>query len=78
MVIKSTNPPKCVMTAYNLVNGEHMDSNPIIKKILREEWGFKGLVMSDWGGTNSIMESIIAGCDLEVTLCVALDSVQLD
>lgn len=55
------------MTAYNCVNGLHMDmSCKILDGILRKEWGFDGLVMSDWGGTNSTIESVIAGCDLEM------------
>ena len=55
------------MTAYNCVNGEHMDLNTkIIDDILRNEWRFQGLVMSDWGGTNSTVESVLAGCDLEM------------
>ncbi|KAL6399235.1 Glycoside hydrolase, family 3, C-terminal [Ilyonectria robusta] len=67
MIIRSQSPPDCIMTSYNVVNGEHMDQNaPIIKDILRGEWGFKGLVMSDWGGTNSTLESLIAGLDLEM------------
>ncbi|KAL3419551.1 glycosyl hydrolase family 3 N terminal domain-containing protein [Phlyctema vagabunda] len=66
MVIKSKQAPKCVMTSYNCVNGTHMDASNILQDILREEWGFKGLVMSDWGGTNSVIESVIAGCDLEM------------
>lgn len=55
------------MTAYNCVNGTHMDMNSqIIQSILRHEWTFDGLVMSDWGGTNSTVESVLAGCDLEM------------
>ncbi|KAL4879541.1 glycoside hydrolase superfamily [Aspergillus karnatakaensis] len=56
-----------VMTAYNSVNGAHADMNEfLIKKVLREDWGFKGLVMSDWGGTNSTAASLNAGLDLEM------------
>ncbi|KAK5732439.1 hypothetical protein LTR17_010495 [Elasticomyces elasticus] len=67
MLIKSSTPPACIMTAYNKVNGSHMDMNTnILKDILRDEWKFEGLVMSDWGGTNSTSESIVAGCDLEM------------
>lgn len=55
------------MTAYNCVNGSHMDMNrKLVQETLRGEWGFQGLVMSDWGGTNSTTESIVAGCDLEM------------
>lgn len=55
------------MTAYNRVNGTHMDMHTdILQGILRDQWSFDGLVMSDWGGTNSAVESVIAGCDLEM------------
>ncbi|KAL1852069.1 hypothetical protein VTK73DRAFT_9310 [Phialemonium thermophilum] len=67
MAIRSSCPPDCVMTSYNSVNGLHMDMNaPILQEILRREWGFQGLVMSDWGGTNSTVESLLAGLDLEM------------
>ncbi|KAK5165205.1 uncharacterized protein LTR77_009303 [Saxophila tyrrhenica] len=67
MLIRSATPPGCVMTAYNQVNGAHVDmSKTLIQKTLRDEWKFDGLVMSDWGGTNSTVESVIAGCDLEM------------
>lgn len=59
--------PWAVMTSYNLVNGTHADSSDfLLKKVLRGDWGWKGLVMSDWGGTNSTAESINAGMDLEM------------
>ena len=40
--------PAAVMTAYNKVNGTHAAENSTIIDILREEWGWKGLLMSDW------------------------------
>ncbi|KAF9047159.1 glycoside hydrolase family 3 protein [Hymenopellis radicata] len=59
--------PWSYMTAYNRVNGTHASENPLLlKKILREEWGFKGMVMSDWFGIYSIDLSINAGLDLEM------------
>lgn len=59
--------PWALMTSYNLVNGTHADMNKyLIEDVLRKEWGFKGLVMSDWGGTNSTAESLEAGLDLEM------------
>ncbi|KAL4788099.1 glycoside hydrolase superfamily [Aspergillus varians] len=56
-----------VMTAYNKVNGTHVSENKkIINDILRKEWGWDGLVMSDWFGTYSTSESINAGLDIEM------------
>jgi beta-glucosidase len=55
------------MTAYNRLNGTHVSENPkILQHVLRDEWGFEGLVMSDWFGTYSAVESIKAGLDLEM------------
>lgn len=59
--------PMALMTAYNLVNGTHASENPkLLQQILREEWGFDGLVMSDWFGIYSTTEAIKAGLDLEM------------
>ncbi|KAK1489750.1 hypothetical protein CTAM01_10966 [Colletotrichum tamarilloi] len=59
--------PWAIMSAYNLINGKHCDSNEwLLKEVLRGEWGWKGLVMSDWGGTNSVAEGIKAGMDIEM------------
>ena len=59
--------PWALMTAYNKVNGIHNSEHPkIVKGILREEWGWNGIVMSDWYGTYSTSESIKAGLDLEM------------
>ncbi|KAJ5941312.1 hypothetical protein N7516_001480 [Penicillium verrucosum] len=58
---------QCVMTAYNKVNGTHVSENKaIIDDILRKEWGWEGLVMSDWFGTYSTSDAIIAGLDIEM------------
>ncbi|QGI70868.1 hypothetical protein CEK27_003197 [Fusarium fujikuroi] len=59
--------PWTIMTSYNKINGIHVSEDPLLmKEILREEWGFKGLVMSDWFGTYSTSEAINAGLDLEM------------
>ncbi|KAJ3529547.1 hypothetical protein NM208_g9707 [Fusarium decemcellulare] len=59
--------PLTAMTAYPKVNGQHVDtSRYLVHDILREEWGYQGLVMSDWGGLNSTVESIRATTDLEM------------
>lgn len=59
--------PWAFMTAYNRVNGTHASESPkLLQHILRDEWGFDGLTMSDWYGTYSTSESIKAGLDLEM------------
>ncbi|TQN64686.1 putative beta-glucosidase I [Colletotrichum shisoi] len=59
--------PRAIMTAYNKVNGVHAaESKTILQDILRGEWGWDGLVMSDWYGTYSTAEAVKAGLDLEM------------
>ena len=56
-----------VMTAYNKVNGVYCCEQPdLLGRILRDEWGFDGLVMSDWFGTHSTAPAAEAGLDLEM------------
>ncbi|KAL5377713.1 hypothetical protein DPSP01_009637 [Paraphaeosphaeria sporulosa] len=66
IAIKNANPWS-VMTSYNLVNGTHADANHfLLTEVLRTQWGYNGHVMSDWGGTNSVADSLNAGHDLEM------------
>ncbi|GMK59865.1 hypothetical protein CspeluHIS016_0900820 [Cutaneotrichosporon spelunceum] len=59
--------PWAMMTAYNKVNGTHVsESKALIWDLLRTEWGYDGLVMSDWYGTYSVSESVQAGLSLEM------------
>ncbi|KAF2722304.1 glycoside hydrolase family 3 protein [Polychaeton citri CBS 116435] len=59
--------PMSVMTSYNKLNGLHCSESPrLLQGILRDEWGFDGLVMSDWFGLYSSSESLKAGLDLEM------------
>ncbi|OBT72490.1 hypothetical protein VF21_08687 [Pseudogymnoascus sp. 05NY08] len=59
--------PGSFMTAYNKINGTHVSENPkILKDILRGEWAWEGMTMSDWYGTYSTSEAINAGLDLEM------------
>ncbi|KAJ7066458.1 glycoside hydrolase family 3 protein [Mycena amicta] len=59
--------PGAYMTSYGRVQGVHCSESPfLLRRILREEWGFTGLVMSDWYGTYGIDEPLNAGLDLEM------------
>ncbi|VZH95110.1 unnamed protein product [Fusarium fujikuroi] len=59
--------PRVFMTAYNKVNGTHApDNHHLLQDILRDEWKWDGLVVSDWFGTYSTTEAINAGQDLEM------------
>ena len=62
-----TASPWAVMSAYNLVNGQNCsDNRRLLTEILRDEWGFDGMVVSDWGGTNDRVAAVRAGMDLEM------------
>jgi beta-glucosidase len=59
--------PWAVMTSYNMVNGAYVgDSERLINGVLRHEWGFDGLVVTDWGGINDRVAAVRAGVDLEM------------
>ncbi|KAJ7251130.1 beta-glucosidase [Mycena haematopus] len=67
MLAQKLAKPWSYMTAYNRVNGTHVSENPaILQNILRDEWKFEGMLMSDWFGTYSVDLSIKAGLDLEM------------
>lgn len=55
-----------LMAAYNLIDGQHAGHNyRTLQQILKGEWGYKGAVVSDWGGTHNTDESVRNGLDLE-------------
>ncbi|WP_328498723.1 glycoside hydrolase family 3 C-terminal domain-containing protein [Streptomyces sp. NBC_00414] len=53
-----------VMAGYNAVNGPTMTASPLLSDPLRSEWGFDGVVVSDWGAARSTLDSARAGLDL--------------
>ena len=59
--------PWTVMNSYNRINGTFVgESKEYLTDLLREEWGFDGYVMSDWGAVNDRVEALKAGMDLEM------------
>jgi beta-glucosidase len=59
--------PRMVMAAYNRINGDHATDAPwLLTGILRERWGFDGVVVSDWGAEADRVAGVAAGMDLEM------------
>ena len=64
--VKESQPAQ-IMCSYNRINGTYSSENKyLLTDILRDEWGFKGIVVSDWGATNDRVEGVKAGLDLEM------------
>ena len=59
--------PWTIMASYNRINGSYSTENKkLLTDILRDEWGFEGLVMSDWGAVSDRVAGLKAGMDLEM------------
>ena len=57
--------PKAIMASYNKVNGTYSTENRrLLQDVLRDEWGYEGVVVSDWGGTHDAVAAVKAGCDI--------------
>ena len=65
--IVKTEQPTTVMCSYNRLNGKYLsDHKRFLTDVLRDEWGFKGIVVSDWGAVNDRGVGVKAGLDLEM------------
>lgn len=66
-ILITESQPWTVMCSYNLINGTYgSEHKELLTNILRDEWGFEGLVVSDWGAVNHRPLGIAAGLDLEM------------
>ncbi len=66
IVVKEAHP-KSIMTSYNRINGVYANENEhLLQEILRDEWGFDGFAVSDWGASNDHVEGVRAGSHLEM------------
>ncbi|MDR0848987.1 MAG: glycoside hydrolase family 3 C-terminal domain-containing protein [Propionibacteriaceae bacterium] len=59
--------PWTVMSSYNLINSVYVgESHHLLTEVMRDEWGFDGLVVSDWGAVNDRVAGLLAGLDVEM------------
>ena len=66
-IVTRESDPMTIMSSYNLVNGVYANENEhLLKDILRDEWGFDGAVVTDWGGSNDHAAGVAAGSTYEM------------
>lgn len=78
IAVKNSNPAT-IMASYNRLNGEYACENEhLLKDILRDEWGYDGAVISDWGACVDLAKCIKAGMDLEMPDSLGIHAKQLE
>lgn len=69
-MVVTQSSPRSIMSSYNKVNGTYgNESKLLLTNILRQEWGFQGIVVTDWGGSNSHVDGVKAGSTLQMPGC---------
>ena len=58
--------PASLMASYNKLNGTYLTEHPILKEVVRNKWGYQGVIVSDWGAINNRTASVKMTCDLEM------------
>lgn len=77
IAVKEANPMS-LMTAYNKINGEYANEQKhVLLEILRKEWGYRGMVVTDWGGDNDRVEGLKCGNDLEMPSCSGVSDLEI-
>ena len=77
-IVVRESDPKSIMSSYNCINGVYANENEhLLQEILRDDWGFKGFVVSDWGASNDYVEGVRAGSHLEMPTCGGDSGLQL-
>lgn len=65
IVVKNAEP-YMLMASYNRINGEYGTESMLLDRILREEWGYEGVIVSDWGAVNDRVSALLHTLDLEM------------